>query len=394
MKSIIFIVLLGVFVWNASPAASPAEDTVGGNTIFASEMYSQLKDTRGNIFFSPYSISAALAMTFAGAEENTAKQMAEILHFGEDRKSLHAAFAEIGKRLNAGQDAYELSTANALWAQKDYTFLKKFTDLLEENYGAGLNECDFINAAEKAGQTINRWVEEQTKNKIKELIKPGMTSPQTRLVLTNAIYFKGMWAAKFTKDMTRVAPFTLSDGTKTQVPMMYQKGKFVYSETEDFQVLDLPYRGEEISMRIFLPKKTDGLKNMEKKLSAEMLNIQLPEFKREIMVYLPKYKISSQFMLADVLHAMGMTDAFGPSADFSGMTGNKELFISAVIHKAFADVNEEGTEAAAATAVVMTRKTGAVRQAVFRADHPFIFMIRDNISGTVLFLGRVENPNK
>jgi len=376
---------------------SDTKDILKGNTAFAFDLYAELKDEDGNIFFSPYSISSALAMTYAGAKANTKKQMAEVLHFGLEQKLIHAAFSEIQQKLNKNgkKGTYELNIANALWGQQGYPFMKEFIDMLNENYGAGLNEVDFINATEVVRKNINKWVENQTNDKIKDLIQPGVLSSYTRLVLTNAIYFKGMWASQFKKDQTKDAPFTLLNGKKAEVPMMHQKEQFKYSETNDLKVLELSYRGDEISMLILLPKKFDGLKDLENSLTADKLNQWLPKRKTEVLVYLPKFKMTSQFMLADVLNSMGMTDAFSlPPADFSGMTGKKDLFISAVIHKAFVDVNEEGTEAAAATAVVMATESVAPEPPVFRADHPFIFMIRDNFSGSILFVGRVVNPKE
>jgi len=368
-----------------------------GNTEFALELYSRLKETKENLFFSPYSISAAIAMTYAGAKGDTEKQMAETLHFTLKEESLHAAFSELQNRLNKGgkKGTYELSIANALWRQQGYTFLEKFTELLERNYGAGLKEVDFKEATEAARGIINQWVEKETHDKIKELLKPGVLNEMTRMVLTNAIYFKGLWESQFKEERTKPLPFTLLNNEKTEVPMMYQSKKFRCAEYDNIQILELPYKGNDISMFILLPVKSNGLKNLEELLSSERLKEWLqrdnmPE--TEVSVYLPKFRLTSEFSLKDVLKSMGMADVFSTAADFSGMTGKKDLFISEVIHKAFVDVNEEGTEAAAATAVIMTR--GMSRTTLFRADHPFIFMICDNPSGSILFLGRVINPNE
>jgi len=369
-----------------------------GNTQFALELYGKLKETKGNLFFSPYSISAALAMTYAGAKGDTEKQMAETLHFTLKEGELHASFSELQRRLNEGgkKGCYELSIANALWRQKGYAFLKEFTDLLEKNYGAGLDEVDFKKAAETARQTINQWVEKKTGNKIRELLKPGILNEMTRMVLTNAIYFKGLWESQFKKERTKPAPFTLLNNEKIEVPMMSQSKKFRYAEHDDVKILELPYKGNDISMLILLPVKIDGLKNLEASLTAERLEKWCQPYKMqetEVIVYLPKFKLTSEFKLGEYLKVMGMTNAFDKTADFSGMTGKKDLFISEVIHKAFVDVNEEGTEAAAATAVILTRSMAMAPQH-FNADHPFIFVIRDNASGSILFLGRVMNPNE
>ena len=292
---------------------------------------------------------------------------------------------------------YQLSVANALWGQKGYGFLQEFIDLTKKYYGAGLREVDFVSAVEreKARKAINAWVEKQTKDKIKELIQPGVFTRLTRLVLTNAIYFKGDWASKFKEENTKPAPFYVTEEKSVEVPMMYQKGQFAYTEGEDAQVLVLPYKGDELSMLIVLPKKPSLLPSIERELTLKNLKVELERLrKQEVKVYLPKFKITwGVFKLNDILKAMGMKDAFSlPPADFSGMTGRKDLFISHVLHKAFVEVNEEGTEAAAATAVVMDRESAPAPPPVFRADHPFVFMIRDNRSGTILFMGRVTNP--
>jgi len=384
---------------------------VAGNNRFALQLYQKLRGGDGNLFFSPYSISTALAMTCAGARGQTETQMAETLGFATSaevlarigasgkpltRQEFAHAFGHIIKGLNArGDEAqYQLRVANALWGQKDYEFLSSFTKRIETAYGGKLKELDFVTAAEQARRTINAWVEKQTNDKIKDLIRPGVLDAMTRLVLTNAIYFKGNWASQFDEDRTREAPFTVRDGEKIQAPMMNQRARFGYAETETLQVLELPYVGEELSMVILLPKETDGIDALEGDLTAENLATWLGRIrKREVIASIPKFKMTSKFSLASVLASMGMPLAFTRNADFSGMTGKRDLFISAVIHQAYVDVNEEGTEAAAATAVTMKLTSiGPDRTPVFRADHPFLFMIRDAKSNSILFLGRVENP--
>jgi len=374
----------------------PEKAVVGGNNAFALDLYGKLREREGNLFFSPFSISTALAMTYAGARGETEAQMAKVLHFPPGREKLHPACKTLIDDLNARQEkgGYELSVANALWGQKGYGFGKVFLHVTRTYYGAGLNEVDFVKAAEAARQRINKWTEEKTRGKIKDLIPPGVLTELTRLVLTNAIYFKGDWAAQFDEKATRDAPFTLLDGEKVDVPMMHQREDFGYMERETFQALALPYVGKELSMVVFLPKEVGGLAELEKSLTAKNLAKWLPALrKRKVRVWLPKFKMTSQFRLDKTLMAMGMADAFTRAADFSGMNGKKDLFISAVIHKAFVDVNEEGTEAAAATAVVVGITSVAPRRhVVFRADHPFLFLIRDNKSGSILFMGRVVNP--
>lgn len=386
------------------------EVTVAQNNLFAFDLYGKLRAREGNLFFSPYSISTALAMTYAGARGNTDTQMAKVLHFATvpsetvpakktlARTQFHSAFGTIVKDLNARGEkgGYELTVANALWGQKGYGFLEEFLHLVKANYDGQLSEVDFMKAAESARKTINAWVEKKTNNKIKDLIGRGALDRMTRLVLTNAIYFKGNWDRQFKEDRTKDAPFTLLSGDKVDVPMMNQKAEFRYVEAEVFQALELPYVDNELSMIILLPKELDGLPEFEKELTIEDLSACLGKLRnREVIVSIPRFKMTSRFGLASVLKSMGMADAFSPGrADFSGMNGKKDLFISAVIHKAYVDVNEEGTEAAAATAVTMkVTSIGPTQIPVFRADHPFLFLIRDNLSESILFIGRVTDPS-
>jgi len=341
----------------------------------------------------------------------TESQMAGVLHFPviakpgtelsstliPDRQQFASAFAGIIKDLNSRGEkgGYELRVANALWGQKNYGFLEEYLKLVKTNYDGQLNEVDFIRATEAARKTINRWVEKKTNNKIKNLIQKGVLDSMTRLVLTNAIYFKGNWARQFKEDNTREAPFTLADGKKVDAAMMNQTAEFRYMETDSFQGIELPYVDDELSMIILLPKETDGLDEFEKTLTAENLSKWLNKlYKREVVVSVPKFKMISQFSLASVLKSMGMTDAFSSKADFSEINGKRDLLISAVIHKAYVDVNEEGTEAAAATGVtIKLTSIGPSRTPIFRADHPFMFLIRDNHTNSILFIGRVMNPN-
>jgi serine protease inhibitor len=367
---------------------------VEGNNKFAIELYQKLQCQQGNLFLSPYSISTALAMTYAGARGRTAEQMEKTLNFPVDEQ-FHKTFGEIIKQLNASgqKGAFELVVANALWGQKDYKFLADYLALVKADYDGNLEQVDFKTQTEDARKTINAWVENKTRDKIKDLIKPGSLNSLTRLVLTNAIYFKGKWASQFKPDQTQESLFILLSGEKVNVPMMQQKERFGYAEVNDIQLLELPYKGNDLSMVVLLPRKIDGVKELEKQLNADNLAGWVGKIhKREVHVFFPRFKMTSQFGLAQILGEMGMTDAFLEKADFSGMTGNRDLFISAVVHKAYVDVNEEGTEAAAATGVVMRVTSVEMPPPVFRADHPFIFLIRDNHTGSILFLGRVESP--
>ncbi len=367
---------------------------VRGNNQFALELYAKLREKDGNLFFSPYSISTALGMTYAGARGNTAKQMAATLHFTQSQDTLHTVFGLLIKQINGDGKprGYELYTANALWLQSDYHFLPGFLKLTRPNYGAELREVDFKGASEATRQTINAWVEKQTKDRIKELLKAGILDEQTRLVLTNAIYFKGNWASQFKKEATRDEPFLVAADKKVNVPMMHQKADCKYFDTAKLQLLEMPYEGKDLSMVVLLPKEADGLADLEKSLTMNLQNWLVRLHKSDVEVALPKFQATSEFRLDKALIDMGMKDAFDiGTADFSGMTGSRDLYIKAVVHKAFVDVNEEGTEAAAATAVVENKNSPRVTPS-FRADHPFLFLIRDTRYGSILFLGRVTNP--
>ena len=388
-----------------APRPNPAAPVAAGSNQFALELYGKLRGQDGNLFFSPFSVSTALAMTSTGAKGRTLEQMVGTLHMPADPVQAHAGYAALLKGLNAeGIDpkkrGYDLSVANALWGQQGIDWKPDFLAAAEKYYGAGLREVDFKGATEAAGKTINAWVEQQTHNKIKDLIKSGVLQPDTRLVLTNAIYFKGAWAIEFDKKRTRDEAFHLSADRQVKAPMMHQESGFFYGETDSLQMLQLPYRGNEVSMVVLLPKKRDGLEAMEKSLSAENLSKWLRQLRHEekVIVTLPKFKMTREFDLERKLSELGMKDLFAPGlADLSGMTGAKNLFVSNVIHKAFVEVNEEGTEAAAATAVIVRPTSAPLNPRpvpVFKADHPFIFVIRDNRSGAVLFMGRLADPSK
>lgn len=365
---------------------------VQANTTFALDLYAELKGVEGNLFFSPYSISTALAMTHAGARGNTAREMAETLHFTVSPEQLHRGFASLQTELASIQEQgyIQLRVANSLWPQIEHAFLESYLSLVKETYGALVAPVDF-GYPEAASEKINTWVEGETAAKIRDLVPPSLLGPLTVLVLVNAIYFKGDWACQFDPDYTRDAPFWRTSSESVEVPMMEQRSRFGYWEDESLQVLDLPYTGDSLSMTVLLPRRPDGLAELEGALTAENLDRWTDKLReREVLVHLPRLKMSRGFRLEGVLKSMGMTDAFG-AADFSGMDGTRSLAISTVIHKAYIDLNEEGTEAAAATAVVALRGV-APPPPTFRADHPFLLMIRENATGSILFLGRVANP--
>lgn len=380
----------------AGPASKPV---VEGNSAFALDLYSRLREREGNLFFSPWSISAAFGMTYAGARGETEAEMAKVLHATLPQKDLHPAWAALIASLDtSGKDkGYKLNVANALWGQRDEPFLPDFLSLTQSNYGAGLRLVDYKSDTEGARKKINVWVEEQTNQKIKDLIKPGVLDPMTRLVLVNAIYFKGDWAKQFPKGETKDAPFHLADGKDVQAALMHLKEKFSYMETPTLQVLQMPYKGGDLAMLVLLPVKADGLPEVEKSLTLDTLAgwIGRLDSGTKVDVFLPKFRMTGEFSLKETLESMGMRLAFSDAkADFSGMNGRKDdLYIQAAVHKAFVDVNEEGTEAAAATAVTLGERGGPPRPPpVFRADHPFLFLIRDLRSGSLLFIGRVANP--
>ncbi len=386
-----------------SPAVNKATllTLTDGNIDFAFDLYKALKETKGNIFYSPYSISAALAMTYAGARGETEKQMADVLRFILPQNQLHPAFnsldIELAQRGQAakGKDGkgFRLNVVNAIWGQKDYKFLAQFLDLLAENYGAGLRILDFQAAPEESRLTINKWVSDQTENRIIDLIPKGVIDELTRLVLTNAIYFNAAWQYPFEKETTSNSTFYLLDGTKVTVPMMKQTESFGYADGSGYQVVELPYDGRELSMVILLPD-AGQFEAFEDSLNSQQVNQIIGNLKNnQVILSMPKFEFESSFSLKKSLAEMGMPIAFSDEADFSGMTGKRDLLIADVIHKAFVSVDEAGTEAAAATAVVMGTTSIPAQPVEVTIDRPFIFFIRDIETGAILFVGRVVNPS-
>ena len=386
----------------ASPDVVPSEltDLVEGNSGFAFDLYQALKGGEGNLFYSPYSISLALAMTYAGARDETEEQMSSTLRFILSQDRLHPAFnkldLELASRGEGAQgkdgDGFRLNIVNAIWGQQDYRFLTSFLDVLAENYGAGLRLLDFINAPEESRITINDWVSEQTEGRIEDLIPQGVIDDLTRLVLTNAIYFNAAWLYPFDEELTADGTFHLLDGSETIVPMMSQTESFGYLDGDGYQAIELPYDGGELAMVIMLPD-AGQFEAFEDSLDAEMVGAIINNVEnKQVTLSLPKFEFESEFSLADTLAAMGMPIAFSPAADFSGMTGTKELFIGDVLHKAFVSVDEAGTEAAAATAVVMKLTAAPEEPIEVTIDRPFVFLIYDIETEAVLFLGRMANP--
>ena len=334
--------------------ASELDELVAGNDVFAFDLYQVLQAKYGNLFFSPYSISTALAMTYAGARTETEKQMAETLKFTLPQDKLHSGFNALDLRLanEGGADGFTLRIANSLWGQDGYPFLGEFLDVLAANYGAGLRLMDFVTDPEPARITINDWVSDQTEEKIKDLIPQGAIDSSTRLVLANAIYFYADWLYQFDPNFTHDAPFTLLDGEEITAPMMSQLNRFLHAQGEDYQAVEMAYVGDSAAMTIIIPDSGE-FADFEAALSAAQIEDIIADMEyKQVDLSLPKFTYESDFSLAQTLIDMGMPDAFG-NADFSGMDGTRNLFISDVFHKAFVAVDEEGTEAAAATAVVI-----------------------------------------
>jgi len=366
--------------------------TANGSNQFALDFFLKLSDDEENIFFSPYSISVALAMTYEGARGPTAEEMQSVLHFPEDDTVRRSSFAALHNHINNNSNEYLLSTANALWAQKNYPFLAEYFNIIERYYAGNASNLDFVGEPEKSRVTINDWVEDQTNDKIKDLIPKGQIDEWTRLVLTNAIYFKANWLTQFDKDDTRDSDFFVDSETTVTVPMMSIRDEsFNYYSTSGLEVLELPYEGEDLSMLILLPSEGQ-MDSLESNLTLENLAEWRSNLRnREMDIYIPKFKFETKYLMNDNLKEMGMPTAFTDSADFSGMNGKKNLYIAFVIHQGFIDVNEEGTEAAAATAVGISETCVPPS---FNANHPFIFLIQDNETGNILFMGRVTDPSQ
>jgi len=365
------------------------------NNRFAIDFYKEITKTEeGNVLFSPWSLESALSMTYEGARGRTAEEMQSVLHVPEDADVRRPAFARLMNLLNPSGKQYILATANALWAREDFPFLNEYLDAMTAHYLARIENMDF-NDAERSSQIINAWVEERTYGRIKDLISPDVLRlAATQLVLTNAVYFKGNWATQFEEGKTQEADFTVSPGDVVKAQMMTMYGKrFNYTEAAGVQIVELPYEGGDLSMVILLPN--GSIDELEASLDNDMLNEWLSRlYEPEISTLsIPKLKFETKYSLNDALSAMGMPTAFSSDADLSGMDGLGGLFISAVIHQTFLVVNEEGTEAAAATAVVGTVEFEPI-PLLFIADHPFIFLIRENDTGLILFMGRVMDPTK
>jgi serpin B len=390
MKRLVLPILLATGLPAADSRIAP------GMNAFTIAAYRQLAKGDANLILSPFNIGTALSMALAGAGGRTAEEIQSVLHLRHDSTYDAALGALLGELAKAGNaEGSELRTANGLWVQKGFDIRRAFTDILANDYHAPLVPLDFAGNSEGARSQINRWTEEQTKERIKDLFPAGSLNSQTRLVLTSAIYFYGKWQDPFVPSHTEPAPFTLPGGGTAQASFMNQTSHFGYAETPAAQILEMRYAGTGFAFDVVLPKTAGGLADIEKSLTAENLTAWVGSLgARNVQVSLPKFRAESEFSLRKALSTLGMPAAFTDQADFSGIDPKRGLAISEVVHKAFVDVSEKGTEAAAATGITM--RATAMRMpeppVVFRADHPFLFMIRDTRSGAVLFIGRLMNP--
>jgi len=399
-KAIALCVMLSITSFCSLVCAGEQADEralVQDNSAFALDLYQKLLTSENNIFFSPYIISTAFAMTYAGAMGETEKQMAKAMHFSLSQDKLHPAFSNLQDKLNKVQKKgrVQLHVANSLWPNNKYPFKEKFLSLVKKNYKTEITAVDYVRHAEKARKTINTWVEDKTRDKIKDIIPPGSFNQYTRLVLANAIYFKGNWKNQFDKKDTRDRLFKLSSDKTVKTPMMHQNRRFDYWADNDLQVLRIPYVDTHLSMLVLLPTRIDGLSQIENRLNGENLRKWTTRLRwQKVDIVFPKFKLEYNFNLDRALQGMGMVDAFTDNANFSGMDGTDWLYISAALHKAFIDVNEEGTEAAAVNIIIGTEKIGGPPPPLFRADHPFVFLIQENQTGSILFIGRMTDPTK
>lgn len=392
LKTVGVLVVLVLTAMHAIAADEP-RNAAGPANAFADVMYASLAKGDGNLFFSPYSVHSALGMALAGARGETARQMQEVLQVAS-ADAAAGNFATLAAHLDGvrQRSGFELNIANSLWAEQTIPFEGSFLALMKERYRSELMQVSYRTDPDDARNRINRWIADATKEKIPELIPSGTLTRATRLVLANAIYFKAAWMEQFEKSASRDGDFTTGTSRKVTAKMMHGEFEAPYAQTEELQILELPYRGGATSMLIVLPKAGAGIEAAERQVSA-LADLKLP--RATVQTTLPRFKLRYQADLAKLLAGMGMPLAFSGNADFSGMTRAESLLISNVIHEAYVDVNEEGTEAAAATAVVMKAVAMPMQREVvtFTADHPFLFLIRDNASRAILFVGRVTDPS-
>lgn len=380
------------------PQSNNYQSIATNNNLFAFDLYQNIaKKKQGNIFISPFSISTALAMTFAGANEDNAAEIANTMHFSGNTPDFHKSYGNYIKKIEKNAKGnIQLKIANRLWGERDYKFNEVFLSTNEKAYNSSLQKMDFKSSAEPSRITINKWVETQTENRIKDLIPQGGVTSDTRLVLTNAIYFNGDWLYQFKKKNTKDRKFYLNKKHSKRVPFMNFKGGLQYTQNKNYQMLRLPYKGNKQSMIIVLPWLQDSLASVEKSINTASFQNLYYSYTPTVILALPKFKMTLPLNLNSILIELGMKKAFYQGADFSKMSPNNDLFISSVVHKAFIEIDEKGTEAAAATAVIMTIESVSAnhipKPIEFIADHPFLFYIVDDETKAILFMGRLMAP--
>jgi serine protease inhibitor len=386
------IALASLFIKSKPITIDP--DFVKGNNTFALELYGKLKSKEGNIFFSPLSISTCFGMAYAGARGETERELAKTFHFNTNQTTTHSSFGALQKQLNEKTNV-KFNVANALLAQKGLPFQSKFLKQLTKSFNAEVKQFDFKTESKLASSEINRWVAERTEDKIKMIAKPEELE-QNAAVLVDVIYFKGAWAKAFEKEQTRAMPFHVAQKSSVSAEMMHQTANFGYYENLKFKALELPYAGRKFSMVVLLPNLKEGISDLENSATMDNLSTWINRMRdQKIFVQIPKFNMENDFELTHTLGEMGLRDSLCSKADFSGMISSGDLFISKVLHKSFVEVNEKGTEAAAVTSTSYTlSKVDVERPKEFIADHPFLFVIRDNDTGSILFMGRVTDPTK
>jgi serpin B len=380
-----------------------------GSSDFAFDLYSRLREREGNLVVSPVSIATALGMTLAGARGETEQEIANVLHVaGLSRDEAHRAAADLQNDLNGRGDEreYTLAIANRLWAQDDQTILDDFSALIQQHYGADIGRVDFINKPDAAAKEVNTWAARATRNKIPAALDREHVNDLTRLVLVNAVYFKGKWRSPFDEQNTEPLDFFRTMEEKVEVPTMFKHGRFGFHHADGVKTLRMSYEGGDLAIVLLLPDEIDGITDLEQRLGSNAIRDWTKFTARQVSVWLPRFTFTADLRLNGVLALMGMPSAFDPAtADFSGVSGVKPtdpnrdegLFIQHVIHRAYVELNEEGTEAAATTAVTKVKSAETFEPtppAEFRADHPFLFLIQHEETGAILFMGRVADPSQ
>jgi len=380
-------------------SSNNADQTINACNHFALEMFRELAKDDENVFFSAWSLNAALSMTYEGARGETAKEIESVLHLAENDSARRLSFSEMNERISADNPDYTFALASSLWADRALPILPEYSELVENFYRARASNVDFKGAPENARQTINSWVNERTHSKIRDLVPSGYINSMTQLVLINAVYFNATWSKQFDREITRDGQFTTEAGETVIVPMMMridEGARFEYMKTDEAEMLQMPFKGERLLMTVILPKEYE-MAALESSLTMDDIRRWKDALKEQrVDVYLPRFRIKSSYYLSDSLANLGMPEAFEKTANLTGISAAGGLFINEVIHQAYVDINEDGAEASAATAVMIgeTASRDAEKASVFRADHPFLFMIEDKETGCMLFMGKVGNPGK